>query len=97
MEYNIYDLMDEFADENIALSPCGTADLRRIEELTMKKIEEQTPARRTKRTVRRVTRTVLVAAIVAALCGVTDDHSRSSSPPPQPLSTPAHRARAVRA
>ena len=71
MEYNIYDLMDEFADENIALSPCGTADLRRIEELTMKKIEEQTPARRTKRTVRRVTRTVLVAAIVAALCGVT--------------------------
>ncbi len=37
MEYNIYDLMDEFADENIALSPCGTADLRRIEELTMKK------------------------------------------------------------
>ena len=33
MEYNIYDLMDEFADENIALSPCGTADLRRIEEL----------------------------------------------------------------
>ena len=71
MEYNIYDLMDEFADENIALSPCGTADLRRIEELTMKKIEEQTPAHRTKRTVRRVTRTVLVAAIVAALCGVT--------------------------
>ena len=71
MEYNIYDLMDEFADENIALSPCGTADLRRIEELTMKKIEKQTPARRTKRTVRRVTRTVLVAAIVAALCGVT--------------------------
>ena len=71
MEYNIYDLMDEFADENIALSPCGTADLRRIEELTMKRIEEQTPARRAKRAVRRVTRTVLVAAIVAALCGVT--------------------------
>ena len=71
MEYNIYDLMDEFADENIALSPCGTADLRRIEELTMKKIEEQTPARRAKKTVRRVTRMVLVAAIVAALCGVT--------------------------
>lgn len=71
MEYNIFDLMDEFADENIALSPCGTADLRRIEELTMKKIEEQTPVHRTKRTVRRVTRTVLVAAIVAALCGVT--------------------------
>ena len=37
----------------------------------MKKIEEQTPVHRTKRTVRRVTRTVLVAAIVAALCGVT--------------------------
>ena len=37
----------------------------------MKKIEEQTPPRRAKRTVRRVTRTVLVAAIVAALCGVT--------------------------
>ena len=71
MEYNIYDLMDEFADENIALSPCGTADLRRIEELTMNKIAAQSPARRTKRTVRRVTRTVLVAAIVAALCGVT--------------------------
>ena len=32
----------------------------------MKKIEEQTPARRTKRTVRRVTRTVLVAAGKAA-------------------------------
>ena len=37
----------------------------------MKKIEEQPPAPRPKRTVRRVTRTVLVAAIVAALCGVT--------------------------
>ena len=41
MEYNIYDLMDEFADEEIKLSPYNAADLRRIEELTMKKIEEQ--------------------------------------------------------
>ena len=71
MEYNIYDLMDEFADETITLSPCGTGDLRRIEELTMKKIEEQTPARRTKKPARRLTRMVLVAAIVAALCAVT--------------------------
>lgn len=71
MEYNIYDLMDEFADETVTLSPCGIADLRRIEELTMKKIEEQTPARRAKKPARRLTRMVLVAAIVAALCGVT--------------------------
>lgn len=38
MEYNIYDLMDEFADEDIELSPYNAADLRRIEELTMKKL-----------------------------------------------------------
>ena len=31
MEYNIYDLMDEFADEEIKLSPYNAADLRRIE------------------------------------------------------------------
>ena len=70
MEYNIYDLMEGFADDTIALSQSGAADLRRIEELTMNKIKEQTPPRRAKRTVRRVTRTVLVAAIVAALCAV---------------------------
>lgn len=71
MEYNIYDLMDEFADEEIELSPYNAADLRRIEELTMKKIKEQTPPHRAKKPARRLTRMVLVAAIVAALCAVT--------------------------
>ena len=71
MEYNIYDLMEGFADDTIALSQSGAADLRRIEELTMNKIKEQTPPRRAKKPARRITRMVLVAAIVAALCAVT--------------------------
>ena len=71
MEYNIYDLMEDIADDTITLSPNGTADLRRIEELTMKKIKEQNEGRRVKKPARRVTRMVLVAAIVAALCAVT--------------------------
>lgn len=71
MEYNIYDLMEGIADDTITLSPNGTADLRRIEELTMKKIKEQNEGRRVKKPARRVTRMVLVAAIVAALCAVT--------------------------
>lgn len=71
MEYNIYDLMEGFADDTIALSQSGAADLRRIEELTMNKIKEQTPPRRVKKPARRITRMVLVAAIVAALCAVT--------------------------
>ena len=71
MEYNIYDLMEGIADDDtITLSPSGTADLRRIEELTMNKIKEQNEGRRVKKPVRRVTRMVLVAAIVAALCAV---------------------------
>lgn len=72
MEYNIYDLMEGIADDDtITLSPSGTADLRRIEELTMNKIKEQTEGRRVKKPVRRVTRMMLVAAIAAALCAVT--------------------------
>ena len=72
MEYNIYDLMEGIADDDtITLSPSGTADLRRIEELTMNKIKEQNEGRRVKKPVRRVTRMVLVAAIAAALCAVT--------------------------
>ena len=72
MEYNIYDLMEGIADDDtITLSPSGTADLRRIEELTMNKIKEQNEGRRVKKPVRRVTRMVLVAAITAALCAVT--------------------------
>ena len=72
MEYNIYDLMEGIADDDtITLSPRGTADLRRIEELTMNKIKEQNEGRRVKKPVRRVTRMVLVAAIAAALCAVT--------------------------
>ena len=67
MEYNIYDLMEGIADDTITLSPSGTADLRRIEELTMNKIKEQNEGRRVKKPVRRVTRMVLVAAIAAAL------------------------------
>ena len=72
MEYNIYDLMEGIADDDtITLSPSGTADLRRIEELTMNKIKEQNEGRRVKKPVRRVTRMMLVAAIAAALCAVT--------------------------
>lgn len=72
MEYNIYDLMEGIADDDtITLSPSGTADLRRIEELTMNKIKEQNEGRRVKKPVRRVTRMMLVAAVAAALCAVT--------------------------
>lgn len=72
MEYNIYDLMEGIVDDDtITLSPSGTADPRRIEELTMNKIKEQNEGRRVKKPARRVTRMVLVAAIAAALCAVT--------------------------
>ena len=69
MEYNIYDLMEGVADDTIALSQSGAADLRRIEELTMNKIKEQTPPRRAKKPARRITRMVLVAAIAADAIG----------------------------
>ena len=65
MEYNIYDLMEGVADDTIALSQSGAADLRRIEELTMNKIKEQTPPRRAKKPARRITRMVLVSGNAA--------------------------------
>ena len=71
MEYNIYDLMDEFADEEIKLSPYNAADLRRIEELTMKKIEEQQGRRPAAKKAGRIARALLVAAVVTALCTAT--------------------------
>lgn len=71
MEYNIYDLMDEFADEEIELSPYNAADLRRIEELTMKKIEEQQGRRPAAKKAGRIARALLVAAVVTALCTAT--------------------------
>ena len=71
MEYNIYDLMDEFADEDIELSPYNAADLRRIEELTMKKIEEQQGRRPAAKKAGRIARALLVAAVVTALCTAT--------------------------
>ena len=40
MAYNIYDLMDSVRDDTVSLPEDGTADLRRIKELTMKKIEK---------------------------------------------------------
>ena len=71
MEYNIYDLMDEFADDSITLSPDGAADLRRIEELTMKKIEEQQGSRPAVKKTGRIARGLLIAAVAAALCTAT--------------------------
>ena len=71
MEYNLYDLMDEFADEDIELSPYNAADLRRIEELTMKKIEEQQGRRPAAKKAGRIARALLVAAVVTALCTAT--------------------------
>ena len=71
MEYNLYDLMDEFADEEIELSPYNAADLRRIEELTMKKIEEQQGRRPAAKKAGRIARALLVAAVVTALCTAT--------------------------
>ena len=71
MEYNIYDLMDEFADDSITLSPDGAADLRRIEELTMKRIEEQQGSRPAVKKTGRIARGLLIAAVAAALCTAT--------------------------
>lgn len=71
MEYNIFDLMDDMGDETLFLSSDSTADLRRIEELTMKKIEEQQGGRPAGKKTRRIARGLLIAAVVTALCTAT--------------------------
>ena len=40
MEYDIYELMRGLQDDSVPLPEDGAADLRRIKELTMKKIEK---------------------------------------------------------
>ena len=71
MEYNIFDLMDDMGDETLFLSSESTADLRRIEELTMKKIEEQQGGCPAGKKTRRIARGLLIAAVVTALCTAT--------------------------
>ena len=72
MEYNIYDLMDDVRDDTVTPAPgCDEAALRRIKELTMKKIENQQGGRPAVRKTRRVARGLLIAAIVAVMCTAT--------------------------
>ena len=70
MEYTIYDLMRGLQDDSVALPEDEAADLRRIKELTMHKIQENQDGHGA-RPIRRVTRGLLVAAIAAALCIAT--------------------------
>ncbi len=72
MEYNIYDLMDDVRDDTVTPAPgCDEAALRRIKELTMKKIENQQGGRPAVRKTRRVARGLLIAATVAVMCTAT--------------------------
>lgn len=72
MEYNIYDLMDDVRDDTVTPAPgCDEAALRRIKELTMKKIENQQGGRPVVKKTRRVARGLLIAAIVAVMCTAT--------------------------
>lgn len=71
MAYNIYDLMDSVRDDTVSLPEDGTADLRRIKELTMKKIESQQGVRPAVKKTGRVARGLLIAAIVAVMCTAT--------------------------
>ena len=70
MEYTIYDLMRGLQDDSVALPEDEAADLRRIKELTMHKIQENQDGHGA-RPIRLVTRGLLVAAIAAALCIAT--------------------------
>ncbi len=72
MEYNIYDLMDDVRDDTVTPAPgCDEAALRRIKELTMKKIENQQGGRPAVKKTRRVAKGLLIAAIVAVMCTAT--------------------------
>lgn len=72
MEYNINDLMDDVRDDTVTPAPgCDEAALRRIKELTMKKIENQQGGRPAVKKTRRVARGLLIAAIVAVMCTAT--------------------------
>ena len=72
MEYNIYDLMDDVRDDTVTPAPgCDEAALRRIKELTMKKVENQQGGRPAVKKTRRVARGLLIAAIVAVMCTAT--------------------------
>ena len=72
MEYNIYDLMDDVRDDTVTPAPgCDAAALRRIKELTMKKIENQQGGRPAVKKTGRVARGLLIAAIVAVMCTAT--------------------------
>lgn len=72
MEYNIYDLMDDVRDDTVTPAPgCDEAALRRIKELTMKKIENQQGGRPAVKKTGRVARGLLIAAIVAVMCTAT--------------------------
>ena len=72
MEYNIYDLMDDVRDDTVTPAPgCDEAALRRIKELTMKKIESQQGGRPAVKKTGRVARGLLIAAIVAVMCTAT--------------------------
>lgn len=70
MEYDIYELMRGLQDDSVPLPEDGAADLRRIKELTMNRIQANQDTHGT-RPVRRMTRMMLAAAIAAVLCIAT--------------------------
>ena len=64
--------MDDVRDDTVTPAPgCDEAALRRIKELTMKKIENQQGGRPAVKKTRRVARGLLIAAIVAVMCTAT--------------------------
>lgn len=70
MEYDIYELMRGVQDDSVPLPEDRAADLRRIKELTMNRIQADQDTHGT-RPIRRMTRMMLAAAIAAVLCIAT--------------------------
>lgn len=70
MEYDIYELMRGLHDDSVPLPEDRAADLRRIKELTMDRIQANQDTHGT-RPIRRMTRMMLAAAIAAVLCIAT--------------------------
>lgn len=70
MEYDIYELMRGLQDDSVPLPEDRAADLRRIKELTMNRIQANQDTHGT-RPIRRMTRMMLAAAIAAVLCIAT--------------------------
>ena len=67
MKREIFDLLDHYQEDSILLTDTTPLSSARIEELTMKRFKQNHKTGRT----RRLTRGLLVAAIIASLCCLT--------------------------